>query len=879
MADSAVIDKRASPTPNKAAAAAARPPQAAQPADPEDRWVQPLRWTALAVWIAIPIFALLAPSIAGRIVWTVAVAALPLFIVLVGYHRWRRICPLAFMNQIPVMLRRPGNRRVPDWLEKRYYFVPMGMFSVGLWMRLVWTNGDGPALAMFFIGISLLALLFGVLFTGKTWCNYICPVSFIEKIYTEPHGLRETRNSQCVKCTACKKACPDINEENGYWKEIELPSKRFAYFGYPGLVFGFYFYYWMQSGAWDYYFSGSWTNQPGVWQHAFLPGTDAATAGFWFLPVVPRALAAAITLAGCALISVGVFSFLEPRVRSFLRRRDPAVDSVRTRHIMFGLAAFAAFVTFYSFAGQPTLRKIEWLPTYTGIVIVLTASLFLVRRLTRTSQAFAEQTLARNIIKRWEWGDTRPPKDLHDAYVMHTARSSERERGYSQVLEAYEEAVRETLGNGLITRADVQRLESLRNQLQIKKTDHERVMSTLAEEDRALLTDPTKQASSEKRLQLETYSRALGRYLEGALAADNADDSFVLQLRQEFGVTPEEHVAVLDQLLGDEQGTAAQASDALRVAERAGQALEVLNAHPSSSLDFLADLLRRARGRAVDRLMRLLNFTGEPSTRQVADQLLSNDEAQHAAAVDALRTQVPPRLVDQLLAAHQEAAAPAVVVQDLPDLLRTYAMDTDPYVRAVALYALSERSGVDEVLTADQGDEHELVRDTAQGLRDRKSGASGGQAQSTMLAVEKMIALRSVPLFASLGPVALEELAQSSMDTQYASGQALCIEGEPGDEVFVILGGEAKVVEGATPQGEVLRVERAGSVIGEMAVLESTLRSASVFASGEGARVLRLNGVAFHAVLDADPAVAEGVIRTLARRIRTREVPDTDVIK
>ena len=77
------------------------------------------------------------------------------------------------------------------------------------------TNGDGPALAIFFIGISLVALVFGLLFTGKTWCNYICPVSFIEKIYTEPHGLRETRNSQCVKCTDCKKACPDINQENG----------------------------------------------------------------------------------------------------------------------------------------------------------------------------------------------------------------------------------------------------------------------------------------------------------------------------------------------------------------------------------------------------------------------------------------------------------------------------------------------------------------------------------------------------------------------------------------------------------------------------------------------------------------------------------------
>src|SRR5579872_4301956 len=78
-----------------------------------ETWVEPIKWAALAVWIAIPIVSLAAQPIAGRIVWTVAVASLPLFIVLVGYHRWRRICPLAFCNQIMVRLRHPGSRRMP----------------------------------------------------------------------------------------------------------------------------------------------------------------------------------------------------------------------------------------------------------------------------------------------------------------------------------------------------------------------------------------------------------------------------------------------------------------------------------------------------------------------------------------------------------------------------------------------------------------------------------------------------------------------------------------------------------------------------------------------------------------------------------------------
>ncbi|HEY0385517.1 MAG TPA: 4Fe-4S binding protein, partial [Pyrinomonadaceae bacterium] len=261
----AAATPRPSATPLTKPAPKARAAHASAKAAAEDAaewWVAPLRWAALVIFIAVPAFAHMMQSMAGRVVWTMAVASLPLFIVLVGYHRWRRICPLAFFAQIPVRLRRPGTKKASVWLEANYYYVSFAVFFVSLWLRLIATNGDGHAITAFFVLISLAALIFGAFYTGKTWCNYICPVSFIEKIYTEPHGLRETRNSQCAKCTACKKFCPDINEENGYWKEIESQPKKFAYFFFPGLVFGFYFYYYLQAGTWDYYYGGSWTNEP-----------------------------------------------------------------------------------------------------------------------------------------------------------------------------------------------------------------------------------------------------------------------------------------------------------------------------------------------------------------------------------------------------------------------------------------------------------------------------------------------------------------------------------------------------------------------------------------------------------------------------------------
>ena len=36
------------------------------------------------------------------------------------------------------------------------------------------------------------ALTTNLVFTGKSWCNFLCPVALIEKIYTEPNSLPAT---------------------------------------------------------------------------------------------------------------------------------------------------------------------------------------------------------------------------------------------------------------------------------------------------------------------------------------------------------------------------------------------------------------------------------------------------------------------------------------------------------------------------------------------------------------------------------------------------------------------------------------------------------------------------------------------------------------
>ncbi len=832
-------------------------------------WVRPVGWAALVVWLAIPILGLTAQSVAGRIVWNMAIASLPLFIVLVGYHRWRRICPLAFVNQIPVRLRRAGTRRVSARFEEHYYLAPLIIFGIALWLRLIWMNGDGVAIAMFFGLLSLFALAVGFVFTGKTWCHYVCPVSFVEKIYTEPRGLRETQNSQCARCTACKKACADIDQENGYWKEIDSPSKRAAYFAFPGLVFGFHLYYFLQAGTWDYYFGGNWTDEPGVILRAFLPGSDARTAGFFVVPAVPRALAAALTLVVCGVTSLVAFRLAERAVEGWLRRRGANVDAAHVRNIMFGVAAFVAFVAFYSFAGQPMLRQLPWLTAYTGVVVVLTAALFLVRRLGRTQRAFAEQTMARNIIKRWTWADTAPPSNLHDAYLIHTARTTERERMYAEVLEVYQDAVRDLLAEGIITRADVQRLENLRDQLHISRADHERVMAALAEEERLLLVDPAQHASTEKRLQLETYRRALEAQLERILtSADDDQDRYVQRLRLEFGVTPEEHRLVLDHLLGRDEGTLVRIARAVSLMQVSAHCMRLLLAHPSATNAALADLLQRQRDRGVERLLRALEYApDEAPVRSMRAGLCSDSAGVRLAALSDLSAHLQPIAREALARSYEDAARQASTLVSLVDALHVCTFDADPFVRAVALFALAEGDAIDsETLHRLSSDAYPLVCETAAALTERRQ-------DQPLPIVAKMVALRSVSIFASLGPHALEELARSTNECEFAAHEAVCVQGELGHEVFVLLSGEFNVIHGPTPDSAPIRTETTGAVIGEIAVLDAAPRSASVFAGPHGGRALRVDGIAFRRVLHMDPGVAEGVIHALTQRLRSMPSP------
>jgi len=488
-------------------------------------WADAVRAVGFACWLAAIAGIALVPD-GPRLFWTVLVASLPMFWVVAGYYPWRRICPLAAWSQIPRWLGRPGQRKAPEWLVKYAILVQLALMVVGLTTRLLGANGTPQVLAAMLIVLSGASLLSGVIFRGKTWCNYICPVGLIERIYTEPIQLASTENSQCQPCTACKKNCPDIDLEQAYWKEAEDPYRRVAYFAWPGIVLAFYLWFWLKTGTWEYYYSGAWASES-------VTVADLLGPGFFFAPAIPWLVAAPFTLLVFGAASWALFSFVD----SFL--------DDEWRHAELVAAGFIAITFFYIFAGQPTIRLgPDWLGEVLQFGILFATAYLFFKRLTRTERDHVRERFAKKILKRWKWGDRPDDEDLAEVYVVHAERKREQEAR----LDAYAETLRELAQDGVLSRGKLSVLDTIRGQLKISDAEHEKVLKKLEASDRALF-DADAVQSAEERLQLEQYRQELESLVHAA--ADDGrplDEVHIYRLRASHGVTDDQHALLLREL-------------------------------------------------------------------------------------------------------------------------------------------------------------------------------------------------------------------------------------------------------------------------------------------------------------------------------------------
>jgi HEAT repeat protein len=246
-------------------------------------------------------------------------------------------------------------------------------------------------------------------------------------------------------------------------------------------------------------------------------------------------------------------------------------------------------------------------------------------------------------------------------------------------------------------------------------------------------------------------------------------------------------------------------------------------------------MIDRARRRARNAMGSAALVGDRASSRFAIDNLSSRDPGQVANALEALDT-LAGSVVRPLLQVWEHAApldAPREVW--LPPLLR----DPDPWIRSCA----------------------EFVSATTE-------GATMSDALTTLSEMQRVLFLRKVPLFAGLSPQELTRIASIAQERTYADGDTLAGEGETGDELFIVVDGEVRVLRaGSGPAGEAELARRSpGDVVGEMAIITQEPRMASLVASGD-VRALRVGRREFEGILRERPDTAIAVIRLLSQRL------------
>jgi CRP/FNR family cyclic AMP-dependent transcriptional regulator len=128
--------------------------------------------------------------------------------------------------------------------------------------------------------------------------------------------------------------------------------------------------------------------------------------------------------------------------------------------------------------------------------------------------------------------------------------------------------------------------------------------------------------------------------------------------------------------------------------------------------------------------------------------------------------------------------------------------------------------------------------------------------------------LASVPMFSGLQRDELLKFAELTRERTYPKGSVILFQGDPGDSLYVLRQGRAKVVLiGEDGREVILGVLEPGAHFGELALIDDQPRSAHVIAM-EDSQLLILRREDFRRRVEANPSVAWALLTELSRRLR-----------
>ncbi|MDJ0678553.1 MAG: 4Fe-4S binding protein [Xenococcaceae cyanobacterium MO_167.B52] len=360
--------------------------------------------------------------IAARLFWGMIVPCAIAIVFILGHEMWRRICPLYFLSQIPRALGLKPRLKIQknQWLIKNHLYLQFALFFLGLNFRILFVNSARPVFGGFLILTILSAVAIVYLYGGRSWCHYVCPFGMVQMVFTGPRGLlgteahtkapRSITQSMCrtidsatgkekIACISCNSPCMDIDAEKAYWEKLTKPGRKLVQYGYLGLVVGYFVYYLLYAGNADYYFSGAWTHEENQLAAIFKPGFYL----FGEAIPIPKLLATPLTMGVFTIVFYFIGCRLESIYSGYLRRKNGTVERELVLHRIFSVFTFLAFNIFYVYGGRPEIMRFPTIVQlmFNGLV-VLVSTFWLYRTWGRSSEQYKNESIAGKLRRQLE---------------------------------------------------------------------------------------------------------------------------------------------------------------------------------------------------------------------------------------------------------------------------------------------------------------------------------------------------------------------------------------------------------------------------------------------------------------------------------------------
>ena len=131
--------------------------------------------------------------------------------------------------------------------------------------------------------------------------------------------------------------------------------------------------------------------------------------------------------------------------------------------------------------------------------------------------------------------------------------------------------------------------------------------------------------------------------------------------------------------------------------------------------------------------------------------------------------------------------------------------------------------------------------------------------------------LHQISLFEGMDHEDLDEIAKTVDIISLSAGEILFREGDQGNRAFFIKEGELEILKESNRREVLLAVRKEGAVIGEMALLQSLPRSATIRARSDSV-LFAIGKDEFDHLLQSSPTAMQSIFQTILSRLRDNQV-------